>query len=235
MIAEEDVDLGFLPIQTCWPGDAGPLVTRPLVITRGPEKDRQNLGIYRMQKIGPNKLIMRWLSHRVERWTLKSGKTNSRARAFRIDCHRRGSRYCAGDGHACTRHFVRIRICRPAKKQQNRSCKVSDRPTQVPASAEIVLEGVIEADEMADEGPYGDHTGYYNEVERFPVFTIKRITHRRDPIYHSTYTGRPPDEPLCWAWPSMRSSSPCCKSNSQRLSISIYPLRAALIAWQSSV
>lgn len=196
VIAEEDVDLGFLPIQTCWPGDAGPLVTWPLVITRGPEKDRQNLGIYRMQKIGPNKLIMRWLSHRGGALDFKEWQDKFPGEGFPVSI-------AIGADPATVLATVtpvpdtlsEYAFAGLLRNSKTEVVKSLTNDLQVPASAEIVLEGVIEADEMADEGPYGDHTGYYNEVERFPVFTIKRITHRRDPIYHSTYTGRPPDEP----------------------------------------
>ena len=196
VIAEEDVDLGFLPIQTCWPGDAGPLVTWPLVITRGPEKDRQNLGIYRMQKIGPNKLIMRWLSHRGGALDFKEWQDKFPSEGFPVSI-------AIGADPATVLATVtpvpdtlsEYAFAGLLRNSKTEVVKSLTNDLQVPASAEIVLEGVIEADEMADEGPYGDHTGYYNEVERFPVFTIKRITHRRDPIYHSTYTGRPPDEP----------------------------------------
>ena len=196
VIAEEDVDLEFLPIQTCWPGDAGPLVTWPLVITRGPEKDRQNLGIYRMQKIGPNKLIMRWLSHRGGALDFKEWQDKFPGEGFPVSI-------AIGADPATVLATVtpvpdtlsEYAFAGLLRNSKTEVVKSLTNDLQVPASAEIVLEGVIEADEMADEGPYGDHTGYYNEVERFPVFTIKRITHRRDPIYHSTYTGRPPDEP----------------------------------------
>ena len=196
VIAEEGVDLGFLPIQTCWPGDAGPLVTWPLVITRGPEKDRQNLGIYRMQKIGPNKLIMRWLSHRGGALDFKEWQNKFPGEGFPVSI-------AIGADPATVLATVtpvpdtlsEYAFAGLLRNSKTEVVKSLTNDLQVPASAEIVLEGVIEADEMADEGPYGDHTGYYNEVERFPVFTIKRITHRRDPIYHSTYTGRPPDEP----------------------------------------
>ena len=196
VIAEEEVDLGFLPIQTCWPGDAGPLVTWPLVITRGPEKDRQNLGIYRMQKIGPNKLIMRWLSHRGGALDFKEWQDKFPGEGFPVSI-------AIGADPATMLATVtpvpdtlsEYAFAGLLRNSKTEVVKSLTNDLQVPASAEIVLEGVIEADEMADEGPYGDHTGYYNEVERFPVFTIKRITHRRDPIYHSTYTGRPPDEP----------------------------------------
>jgi len=196
VIAEEDVDIGFLPIQTCWPGDAGPLVTWPLVITRGPEKDRQNLGIYRMQKIGPNKLIMRWLSHRGGALDFKEWQEKLPGEGFPVSI-------AIGADPATVLATVtpvpdtlsEYAFAGLLRNSKTEVVKSLTNDLQVPASAEIVLEGVIETEEMADEGPYGDHTGYYNEVERFPVFTIKRITHRKDPIYHSTYTGRPPDEP----------------------------------------
>ena len=196
VIAEEDVDLGFLPIQTCWPGDAGPLVTWPLVITQGPEKDRQNLGIYRMQKISRNKLIMRWLSHRGGALDFKEWQEKFPGEGFPVSI-------AIGADPATVLATVtpvpdtlsEYAFAGLLRNSKTEVVKSLTNDLQVPASAEIVLEGVIEADEIADEGPYGDHTGYYNEVERFPVFTIKRITHRKDPIYHSTYTGRPPDEP----------------------------------------
>ena len=196
VIAEEDVDIGFLPIQTCWPGDAGPLVTWPLVITRGPEKERQNLGIYRMQKIGSNKLIMRWLSHRGGALDFKEWQEKLPGEGFPVSI-------AIGADPATVLATVtpvpdtlsEYAFAGLLRNSKTEVVKSLTNDLQVPANAEIVLEGVIEANEMADEGPYGDHTGYYNEVERFPVFTVKRITHREDPIYHSTYTGRPPDEP----------------------------------------
>ena len=196
VIAEEDVDIGFLPIQTCWPGDVGPLVTWPLVITRGPEKERQNLGIYRMQKLGPNKLIMRWLSHRGGALDFKEWQEKLPGEGFPVSI-------AIGADPATVLATVtpvpdtlsEYAFAGLLRNSKTEVVKSLTNDLQVPANAEIVLEGVIEANEMADEGPYGDHTGYYNEVERFPVFTIKRITHREDPIYHSTYTGRPPDEP----------------------------------------
>ncbi len=195
-IEDDEVDLGMLPIQTCWPGDAGPLVTWPLVITRGPEKERQNLGIYRMQKIGRNELIMRWLSHRGGALDFRDWRLRYPDEAFPVSV-------AIGADPATIlatvtpvpdslSEYAFAGLLRGAKTEVVKSL---GNDLQVPASAEFVLEGVIEPEELADEGPFGDHTGYYNEVERFPVFTVKRITHRRDPIYHSTYTGRPPDEP----------------------------------------
>ena len=192
----DEVDLYQLPIQTCWPGDAGPLVTWPLVITRGPHKERQNLGIYRQQLIGRNKLIMRWLSHRggaldFQEWQqAHPGEPVPISVALGADpATILGAVTPVPDTLS---EYAFAGLLRGSKTELVR-CIGND--LQVPASAEFVLEGHIYPDEMADEGPFGDHTGYYNEVERFPVFTVERVTHRRDPIYHSTYTGRPPDEP----------------------------------------
>jgi len=196
MFEGDQVDLGRLPIQTCWPGDAGPLITWGLVITRGPEKERQNLGIYRQQLIGRNRLIMRWLAHR------------GGALDFRDWCRRHPGEpfplaVALGADPATVLGAVtpvpdslsEYAFAGLLRGSRTEVVKGKDSDLQVPASAEIVLEGVIHPGDEADEGPFGDHTGYYNEVERFPVFTVNRITHRKDPIYHSTYTGRPPDEP----------------------------------------
>ena len=190
------VNLDTLPIQTCWPGDAGPLVTWPLVITRGPDKERQNLGIYRMQKIAKNKLIMRWLAHRggaldYRDWQKKfPGKPYPVAVALGADpATTLGAVTPVPDTLS---EYAFAGLLR-GEKTQVAKCLGSD--LQVPATAEYILEGFLYPGEEADEGPFGDHTGYYNEVERFPVFTVERITHRKNPIYHSTYTGRPPDEP----------------------------------------
>ena len=196
VVEEDDVDLGFLPVQTCWPGDVGPLVTWPLVITRGPEKERQNLGIYRMQVIGRNKLIMRWLSHRGGALDFREWQQKHPGQGFPVSI-------AIGADPATILATVtpvpdtlsEYAFAGLLRNSKTEVVKSLTNDLQIPASAEIVLEGVIEPDEMADEGPYGDHTGYYNEVERFPVFTVKKMTHRKNPIYHSTYTGRPPDEP----------------------------------------
>jgi len=196
IIEGNEVDLGKLPIQTCWPNDAGPLITWPLVVTRGPEKERQNLGIYRQQVIGKNKLIMRWLSHRggaldFRDWQLAHpGEPFPIAVALGADpATILGAVTPVPDSLS---EYAFAGLLR-GEKTEVVNCLGSD--LQVPASAEFILEGFIYPDEMADEGPFGDHTGYYNEVDQFPVFTVERITHRKDPIYHSTYTGRPPDEP----------------------------------------
>jgi 4-hydroxy-3-polyprenylbenzoate decarboxylase len=190
------VDLYKLPIQTCWPGDAGPLITWPLVITRGPNKERQNLGIYRQQVIGKNKLIMRWLAHRggaldFREWQKQHpGENFPVAVALGADpATILGAVTPVPDTLS---EYAFAGLLRGGKTEVT-ACMGSD--LQVPASAEFILEGYIAPDEMAEEGPFGDHTGYYNEVDSFPVFTVERITHRDRPIYHSTYTGRPPDEP----------------------------------------
>ncbi|MEM0954068.1 MAG: 4-hydroxy-3-polyprenylbenzoate decarboxylase [Pseudomonadota bacterium] len=197
----DDVDLYQIPIQTCWPGDAGPLVTWPLVITRGPNKERQNLGIYRMQLIGKNKLIMRWLSHRggaldYRDWQLqRPGEPYPVALALGADpATTLGAVTPVPDSLS---EYAFAGLLRGGKTEVvncvSELCR--EHGLQVPATAEYILEGYLQPGELADEGPFGDHTGYYNEVEQFPVFTVDTITHRENPIYHSTYTGRPPDEP----------------------------------------
>jgi len=192
----DEVDLYQLPIQTCWPGDAGPLVTWPLVITRGPNKKRQNLGIYRQQLIGRNRLIMRWLSHRGGALDFQEWQKTNPGQPFPVTVAL-GADPATILGAVTPvpdtlSEYAFAGLLRGSRTEVV-ACLGND--LQVPASAEYVLEGVIHPDDDADEGPFGDHTGYYNEVERFPVFTVERITHRKNPIYHSTYTGRPPDEP----------------------------------------
>ncbi|MCX7183895.1 MAG: 4-hydroxy-3-polyprenylbenzoate decarboxylase [Nitrosospira sp.] len=192
----KDVDLGRLPIQTCWPGDAGPLITWGLTVTRGPHKTRQNLGIYRQQVIAPNKIIMRWLAHRGGALDFRDfclahpGQPYPLAIALGADpATILGAVTPVPDSLS---EYQFAGLLRGAKTE---IIKCLSHDLQVPASAEIVLEGYIHPDETALEGPFGDHTGYYNEQETFPVFTIERITMRRNPIFHSTYTGKPPDEP----------------------------------------
>ena len=195
-ITGDEIDLGKIPIQTCWPEDAGPLITWGLVITRGPEKPRQNLGIYRMQVIGKNRVIMRWLAHRGGALDFQDWQQTHPGEPFPVAV-------ALGADPATIlaavtpvpdslSEYAFAGLLRGNRTEVTR-CIGND--LQVPASAEFVLEGHIYPDDMAPEGPFGDHTGYYNEVESFPVLTIERITHRKDPIYHSTYTGRPPDEP----------------------------------------
>ena len=191
-----DVDLGRFPIQTCWPGDAGPLITWALVITRGPSRERVNLGIYRQQVIGPNRVIMRWLAHRGGALDFRQWQRERPGEPFPVSV-------ALGADPATMlaavtpvpdslSEFAFAGLLRGSRTELVDS-ELNGLPA--PASAEIVLEGHIAPEDDALEGPFGDHTGYYNEVERFPVFTIERIHHRETPIYHSTYTGRPPDEP----------------------------------------
>ena len=196
IIEAADVDLARLPIQTCWPEDAGPLITWALVVTKGPHKDRHNLGIYRQQVIGRNKVIMRWLAQRggaqdFRDWqSVHPGKPFPVAVALGADpATILGAVTPVPDALS---EYGFAGLVRGAKTEVVK-CRTND--LQVPASAEFVLEGTITPGDVAPEGPFGDHTGYYNEVETFPVFTIGCITHRNNPIYHSTYTGRPPDEP----------------------------------------
>ena len=196
IIEGDDVDLSTLPIQTCWPGDVAPLITWGLTITKGPLKKRQNLGIYRQQVIGKNKLIMRWLSHRGGALDFKDWCDKNPGQPYPVAV-------AIGADPATTLAAVtpipdslsEYGFAGLLRGKKTKVCTCIGSDLQVPENAEIILEGVIYPDEMADEGPYGDHTGYYNEVERFPVFTVERITHRKNPIYHSTYTGKPIDEP----------------------------------------
>jgi 4-hydroxy-3-polyprenylbenzoate decarboxylase len=191
-----EVDLSELPIQTCWPGDAGPLITWGLVVTRGPEKPRQNLGIYRMQVLGPNRVIMRWLAHRGGALDFRDWQLRHPEEPFPVavalgadPATMLGAVTPVPDSLS---EYAFAGLLRGSRTEVA-PCLGSN--LQVPAGAELVLEGRIDPGDTAAEGPFGDHTGYYNEVDSFPVFTIERITHRREPIYHSTYTGRPPDEP----------------------------------------
>lgn len=199
----DQVDLGRLPVQTCWPGDAGPLITWGLVITKGPAKKRQNLGIYRQQVLSRNKVVMRWLSHRGgaldfrDHQLLASGAPFPVAVALGAD-----PATMLGAVTPVPDTLSEYQFAGLLRGGRTDVVKCLTHDLQVPATAEIVLEGHIYPDperpgkyETALEGPFGDHTGYYNEREWFPVFTIDRITMRRDPIYHSTYTGKPPDEP----------------------------------------
>ena len=192
----DEIDLGVYPIQTCWPEDAAPLITWPLVITKGPHKHRQNLGIYRLQVIAKNKVIMRWLAHRGGALDFKEFQAANPGQPFPVSV-------ALGADPATIlaavtpvpdslSEYAFAGLLRGSKTEVAKSL-IND--LQVPASAEIVLEGFIYPNEFAPEGPYGDHTGYYNEVAEFPVFTIERITQRQAPIYHSTFTGKPPDEP----------------------------------------
>ncbi|MHB1883051.1 MAG: UbiD family decarboxylase, partial [Acidithiobacillus sp.] len=190
------VDLAALPVQTCWPEDAAPLMTWGLTITKGPHKRRANMGIYRQQVIGRNRVIMRWLAHRGGAQDLREfqkvhpGEPFPVAVAYGADPATILAAVIPIPDTISEHQFAGL--LRGGRTELANALSV---PLQVPARAEIVLEGHIYPDDMAVEGPFGDHTGYYNETERFPVFTIEAISHRENPIYHSTYTGRPPDEP----------------------------------------
>jgi len=198
VVVEEghEVDLGRLPIQTCWPEDVGPLITWGLVITRGPQRARQNLGVYRQQVIGRNRVIMRWLAHRGGALDYRAWREANPGKPFPVAV-------ALGADPATIlaavtpvpdtlSEFAFAGLLRGSRTEVAR-CLTHE--LHVPARSEIVLEGFIHPGDEAPEGPFGDHTGYYNEVESFPVFTVERLTRRRQPIYHSTYTGRPPDEP----------------------------------------
>ncbi len=196
VVEGDEVDLAKLPVQTCWPGDAGPLITWGLVITRGPLKRRQNLGIYRMQVIGRNRVIMRWLAHRGGALDYREWQQTHPGEPFPVSV-------ALGADPATILAAVtpvpdtlsEYAFAGLLRGSRTEVVKSIGNDLQIPSSSEFVLEGFIQPDDMAPEGPFGDHTGYYNEVDSFPVFTIDRITHRKEPIYHSTYTGRPPDEP----------------------------------------
>ncbi|MDG3442219.1 UbiD family decarboxylase [Nitrospirillum amazonense] len=204
VLTGDQVDLGRLPIQSCWPGEPAPLITWPLVVTQGPTandrdgmaEDRFNLGIYRMQVLGRDRTIMRWLKHRGgaqhhHRWKA-AGKREPLPAAVVLGADP-GTILAAVTPVPETLSEYQFAGMLRGKKVDLVDCKTV--PLKVPAQAEIVLEGYVSLDEYADEGPYGDHTGYYNSVEKFPVFQVTAITMRRDPIYLSTFTGRPPDEP----------------------------------------
>jgi 4-hydroxy-3-polyprenylbenzoate decarboxylase len=192
----KDVDLGRLPVQTCWPEDAGPLITWGLTVTRGPLKSRQNLGIYRQQVIAPNRVIMRWLAHRGGALDFRDHRIARPGEAFAVAV-------ALGADPATILGAVtpvpdtlgEYQFAGLLRGARTELVKCLGSSLQVPAAAEIVLEGAIRPEDVALEGPHGDHTGYYNEAEKFPVLTVERITLRKDAIYHSTYTGKPPDEP----------------------------------------
>lgn len=201
VLTGDDIDLGRLPIQTCWPGEPAPLITWPLIVTQGPnpkgdKQDAFNLGIYRLQVTGKNTTLMRWLKHRGgaqhhQRWK-GTGKREPLPVAAVIGADP-GTILAAVTPVPDTLSEYQFAGLLRGKKVELVDCKTV--PLKVPAEAEIVLEGHVSLDDYGDEGPYGDHTGYYNSVEKFPVFTISAITMRRKPIYLSTFTGRPPDEP----------------------------------------
>lgn len=196
VLEKDQIDLTKLPIQTCWPGDAAPLITWGLVTTKGPEQTRANMGIYRQQVLNKNQLIMRWLSHR-------GGALDYQAWQKAFPGERFPVAVTLGADPASILAAVtpvpdtlsEYAFAGLLRGQRTQLVKCMGLDLHVPASAEIILEGYLEPGVEAPEGPFGDHTGYYNEVQSFPVFTVERLTHRDNPIYHSTYTGRPPDEP----------------------------------------
>ncbi|TPH15682.1 4-hydroxy-3-polyprenylbenzoate decarboxylase [Litorilituus lipolyticus] len=196
VLSGDDVDLTKLPIQSCWPGDVAPLITWGLTITKGPFKERQNLGIYRQQVLAKNKVIMRWLSHRGGALDFQEFKKNNPGENYPVSVAL-GADPATILGAVTPvpdtlSEYAFAGLLRGAKTEV---CKSVSNDLEVPATAEIILEGYLAPDELAPEGPYGDHTGYYNEVDDFPVFTVTHVTMRKEAIYHSTYTGRPPDEP----------------------------------------
>lgn len=196
VLSGDEVDLTKLPIQNCWPGDVAPLVTWGLTITKGPHKERQNLGIYRQQVLGKNKLIMRWLSHRGGALDFQEFKKTNPGENYPVSVALGADpATILGAVTPVPDTLSEYAFAGLLRGDKTQVCKSISNDLEVPATAEIILEGYLAPDEMAPEGPYGDHTGYYNEVDDFPVFTVTHITMRKDAIYHSTYTGRPPDEP----------------------------------------
>lgn len=196
VLTGDEVDLTQLPIQHCWPGDVAPLVTWGLTITKGPYKKRQNLGIYRQQLLAKNKLIMRWLDHRGGALDFREWQEAHPGEPFPVVVALGADpATILGAVTPVPDTLSEYAFAGLLRQSRTEVVKALNCELDVPASAEIVLEGYLEPGEMAPEGPYGDHTGYYNEVEEFPVFTITHMTMRKDAIYHSTYTGRPPDEP----------------------------------------
>ncbi|HIH0854377.1 TPA: 4-hydroxy-3-polyprenylbenzoate decarboxylase [Vibrio cholerae] len=193
---DDEVDLDKIPVMSCWPDDVAPLLTWGLTITRGPHKKRQNLGIYRQQKIARNKVIMRWLAHRGGALDLRDWMEKHPGEPFPVSvAFGADPATILGAVTPVPDTLSEYAFAGLLRGSRTEVVKSISNDLEVPASAEIVLEGYIDPNEFADEGPYGDHTGYYNEVERHHVFTVTHVTMRNKPIYHSTYTGRPPDEP----------------------------------------
>lgn len=196
VFAFDEVDLMTLPLQTCWPEDVAPLITWGLVTTKGPQQSRENIGIYRQQRLTKNKLIMRWLSHRGGALDFQAWQQAYPGERFPIAV-------TLGADPATLLAAVtpvpdtlsEYAFAGLLRGERTQLVRCLGLDLHVPASAEIILEGYLQPGETSPEGPFGDHTGYYNEVQSFPVFTVERMTHRTNPIYHSTYTGRPPDEP----------------------------------------
>ncbi|MGR5134636.1 4-hydroxy-3-polyprenylbenzoate decarboxylase [Vibrio alfacsensis] len=192
----DDVDLDKIPVMSCWAEDIAPLLTWGLTVTKGPYKKRQNLGIYRQQKIAKNKIIMRWLAHRGGALDLRDWMETNPGKPFPVSvAFGADPATILGAVTPVPDTLSEYAFAGLLRGSKTEVVKSVSNDLEVPASAEIVMEGYIDPNEFADEGPYGDHTGYYNEKEKHHVFTITHITMRKDPIYHSTYTGRPPDEP----------------------------------------
>lgn len=192
----EDIDLDKIPVMSCWQDDVAPLLTWGLTITKGPNKKRQNLGIYRQQKIGKNKIIMRWLAHRGGALDLRDWMETNPGERFPVSvAFGADPATILGAVTPVPDSLSEYAFAGLLRGSRTEVVKSLSNDLDVPASAEMVFEGYIDPQEFADEGPYGDHTGYYNEKEKHHVFTITHITMRQQPIYHSTYTGRPPDEP----------------------------------------
>ncbi|OCG13160.1 3-octaprenyl-4-hydroxybenzoate decarboxylase [Gilliamella sp. wkB292] len=196
VLKDEQVDLTQLPIMHCWPGDVAPLLSWGLTITKGPYKERQNVGIYRLQLLAKNKLVMRWLSHRGGALDFAEWQQAHPHEKFPVAVA------IGADPATILAAVTPVPDTLPEyafagllRQGRTEVVKALSNDLELPATAEIILEGYIDPNEVVPEGPYGDHTGYYNEVENFAVFTVTHLTHRKDAIYHSTYTGRPPDEP----------------------------------------
>ena len=196
VLSGDDVDLSKIPVQHCWPGDVAPLVTWGLTITQGPYKKRQNLGIYRQQVLAKNKLIMRWLSHRGGALDFKEFQETNPGENYPVSVALGADpATILGAVTPVPDTLSEYAFAGLLRGSRTEVVKSISNDLEVPAGAEIILEGYIKPGEMAEEGPYGDHTGYYNETDSFPVFTVTHVTMRKDAIYHSTYTGRPADEP----------------------------------------
>ncbi|MGL9733374.1 MAG: 4-hydroxy-3-polyprenylbenzoate decarboxylase [Symbiopectobacterium sp.] len=196
VLSGEDVDLTRIPVMQCWPEDVASLITWGLTITRGPNKARQNIGIYRQQVLGKNKLIVRWLSHRGGALDFQEWCQENPSQRFPVSVALGADpATILGAVTPVPDTLSEYAFAGLLRGYKTEVVKCLSNDLEVPASAEIVLEGYIEPGEIAAEGPYGDHTGYYNKVDNFPVFTVTHLTQRQDAIYHSTYTGRPPDEP----------------------------------------
>ena len=192
----DDVDLTKLPIMKCWPGDVAPLITWGLTITRGPYKKRQNLGIYRQQLISKNKIIMRWLSHRGGAIDFREWQEANPGKPFPVSVALGADpATILGAVTPVPDTLSEYAFAGLLRGSRTKVATCLSNDLDVPATAEMILEGYLMPGEEAPEGPYGDHTGYYNEVDDFQVMTVTHVTTRKDPIYHSTYTGRPPDEP----------------------------------------